>query len=101
MAYKLRPRHLRDLLFEKEEPEDFGGAVSDDEVDHISQQSECSYDEISGGSAASESEMEVENAIADARTLESHAQGRPKSKLRGKNGYVWNTKVPKRRSGTL
>lgn len=102
MAYSLRPRRVRDLLLEEPEPEAIDGEPSDDEFDHVSEEDEeCSdYGESDEGTD-SDMEMEVEDATADARTLQSRARGRPTSKVRGKNGYVWHSKVPERRSDRL
>ncbi|GBP92145.1 hypothetical protein EVAR_66636_1 [Eumeta japonica] len=43
-------------------------------------------------------ENDWENASLDQCLLESLARGRPKSRLRGKNGFVWSTKLSHRRS---
>lgn len=83
MAYNLRPRRIRDLLLEEPDIEAIGEKASDDEVDHVSEE-ECSDSEISSKSNDSETDMEVEDATANARTLESRARGRPASTLKGK-----------------
>ena len=103
MAYNLRTRRVRDLLLQTNEPDNSNDGASNEEVqDHVSKQSEYSDEETSSEKESSEDElMEVEDATTDARLLKSRARGRLTSKLRGKNGYIWSSKLPERRSGTL
>lgn len=99
MPYNLRGRSVRQDLLEDnnkecDNEECFGGNPSDEEADHVSEMSaEDSEYEVSS------SDEELQNATLDKRILESRARGRPVSKLKGKNGFVWDMKAPERRSG--
>lgn len=95
MAYSLRPRSMRNQLLENPE--------SDEEVVEQSDEIFSSSDNegISCSSEAEDNEdVEMENPCLNARANQSRARGRPVTKLRGKNGFVWNTTFASRRSGT-
>lgn len=94
MAYNLRPRPntISEELLQSEEEEFVGGDGSDSEDDVVSEQSESevsSEDELS----------EAENASLNTRLLASNARGRPRSTLRGADGFKWITVKPTRTSG--
>ncbi|KAL1489518.1 hypothetical protein ABEB36_013475 [Hypothenemus hampei] len=97
MAYNLRKRTFREELFEEQiQEESFGGAVSDSEEDNISIFSDDS------DSTENEEDIEgLEDATCNKRLCVSNARGRPSTTLRGKNGYKWSTREPKRRSGNI
>jgi len=70
---------------------------SDNEEDNVSVMSERSEYMISD----SDDELSLENASLDKRLLKAREtrRGRPATRLKGKNGYVWKMNFPARRSG--
>lgn len=98
MAYNFRARTIRDALLEEiGDNEAVGGNASESEEEPLSEMSEGSEYEVSDSDDA----MEVEDATINKRIVESRARGRPQTKLRGKNGYVWTQKPRERTSGML
>lgn len=94
MAYNLRPRCIRDELLQN--------AESDEEIVEQSDAVISSSDSegFSCASAAEETDedIEMEDVSLNERLNQSRARGRPATKLRGKNGFVWNTTFSTRRS---
>ncbi|XP_018407155.1 PREDICTED: uncharacterized protein LOC108783160 [Cyphomyrmex costatus] len=88
MAYNLRSRPFREILVDTEDEVSQEGELSDVKSDNVSEESNENSDAIS-------SESEYEDA--EPEESESRARGRP-SKVRGKNGFEWNSKAPSRRS---
>ena len=91
MLYNLRRRPLRDKLLD--ESSDFGSENNESGDCESSEHSFYSDD------SSTDSDEEMENVSLEQRLLKSGSRGRPVSKLRGKDGFVWNAKSPKRRSG--
>lgn len=48
---------------------------------------------------SSVSDIEMEDTTLHQRFFSSAARGRPSSNLKGKNGFLWKTHSPSRRSG--
>lgn len=96
MSYKLRSRRIREELL-----------VEDQDDDEVTVQSESEPSSNEEGSSfytseedpIEEEDVDMEDASLHQRLLGSRARGRPTSKLKGKNGFVWNTRFPSRRSG--
>jgi len=100
MSYNLRSRSIIELLRNDDETEEILDENNSEMEDHVSEESE-EYDIDSDGNEYSEDEMEceLENASLAQRLMNSRARGRPITKLKGKNGFVWDTKIPARQSG--
>lgn len=99
MAYSLRSRTVRAESLPEPEPL-LNETNSEEEIEPEREESE--YENSSSSSSGSDgSDVDMEDATLDQRFLNSAARGRPSSKLKGKNGFVWNTSVSSRRSGTL
>ena len=49
----------------------------------------------------SDDDVDMEDASLNERPFQSRARGRPSSKLKGKNGFVWDTRAPSRNSDRL
>lgn len=96
MAYNLRSRTFRQEMVDNDCYDGVAERMSDAEVDDGSG-SEYSESESSSSSVSA---MELEDAAADQHILGSRARGRPTTKLKGKNGFSWDTRVPQRTSGT-
>lgn len=87
MADNLRSRLIRDELFHEKELEEQSG-------------SESEYVQEEDSSVTSEEDdVDMEDASLNERLLQSRARGRPSTKLKGKNGFLWDTRCPSRRSG--
>ena len=99
MAYNLRSRNIRQQLLvddnaaSRVEADD---ALSDDEPSHTSDESEDDS-EIDATSDLEDDQNETINQ----RHENAAARGRPRAKLKGKDGFTWDTRVPSRRSGIL
>jgi len=94
MAYNLRSRSIcEELLSDVEED------IEEQASEEIGRgdESDSSY---SGSSEESSSgdDIEMEDVSLNERLLQSAARGRPCSKLKGKNGFTWDTRVPARTS---
>lgn len=108
MAYNLRSRSIAEELLEDDaESDGFEDDSSADEVDLVeemleseSSESECSDD---GWENATLEQRLLENRLCG--NSEPHkppgnrGRGRPQTKLRGTNNYVWDTRAPERNSG--
>ena len=100
MAYKLRNRGIINSLIEDDENATCFDGNESEEEDIVSEQSEGSeYAASSDSDEEMADDENVEDASLYERLLDSRARGRPVTKLRGKNGFVWNTKAPVRQSG--
>jgi len=106
MAYNLRSRTLQQELLD-EQRQSREDRVSDNSADEVVENnSDNTNDEVSGSeySVSSASEMEVdleeeedidlEKGSANQRLLQSRVRGRPSTKLKGKNGFSWDTRAP-------
>ena len=94
MAYNLRPRRICEELLEDD---------ADTNVDVLSE-NECEFSSANDSSSDSSNTDEIndsdfENATLDKRILESRFRGRPSTKLRGKNNFLWDTRCPCWKSG--
>ena len=95
MPYNLRSRMRKILLNEDERNDEcFGGRESEDELDCISEDSDSEFE-------LSDDDSEIDNACLASRLNRSRGRGRPTTKLRGKNGFQWSTRMPTRRSERL
>lgn len=93
MAYNLRSRTVVQAIVQNGEEEEYGGAMSDAEEDHVSEHSDEDYE------TEDSNDEDAENAIQEQRVVKSRARGRPVFILRGKNGFAWNTRFRTRTSG--
>ena len=78
--------------------------IASETEDNESEESE--YDDTQDIESSSENDNEDvemqeewESATLQSRLLESRARGRPKTKLKAKNGFVWDTNFSTRTSG--
>lgn len=97
MAYYLRPRVLREQLLADDAHEEEIESNTEDEV----QSSEYSSDDSSYDDSEEEMEVDMEEPsnnkrLRNARKNPKH--GRTQTKFYGKDGFVWNSKCPSRRS---
>jgi len=93
MAYNLRSRPMsEELLEEDENREEF---VEQNNDEHF-----LSEEESSAYSSRSDDDVEMEDVSLNARLQISRSRGRPSTKLRGKNNFLWNTTFSFRRSGS-
>ncbi|KAL1492527.1 hypothetical protein ABEB36_010768 [Hypothenemus hampei] len=96
--------------------DDFGGVISESEEDNVSEftsdsESEEDQDDLENEAENSlqskrlreieELEEEIDNCPLSKRIQLGKRRGRPISKLKGKNGYVWSKNKPSRSSDRL
>lgn len=106
MAYNLRSRSIAETLRNEEDNDEILGGSDSESEDNVSEQEEESDEYCVSGDGSDEDgdddmAMEWENASLMQRLLESAARGRPRTQLRGKDGFVWNTNLAQRQSGML
>jgi len=102
MACNLRSRTLRQELLDEDRDESVVENFVDVNVDDDSHNSDREYSASECiFQSDSEMELELEEASLDQRLLESRARGRPVTKLKGKNGFSWDTRAPSRRTSSM
>ena len=106
MAYNLRSRSIAETLRNEEDNDEILGASDSESEDNVSEQAEesdeyCVSDDGSDEDGDDDMAMEWENASLMQRLLGSAARGRPRTQLKGKDGFVWNTNLAQRQSGML
>lgn len=92
MAYNLRSRRIRDELLDEIQVEEQSESESEQRDDDDDYSGSSSDDEVEG-------DIDMEDASFNQRLLQSRARGRPCTKLKGKDGFTWDTRCPSRLSG--
>ncbi|KAK4882541.1 hypothetical protein RN001_005860 [Aquatica leii] len=101
MSYNLRPRSIAASFRNNKEVEEVLDGDDSESGDNVSEDLEESDEcEVECESSDTDEMMECdwEKSLLDQRLLDSNARGRPRTKLRGKNGFVWDTRMPQRQS---
>ncbi|XP_058810117.1 uncharacterized protein LOC131675225 [Phymastichus coffea] len=102
MAYNLRTRRIREELLEEDGIEDTNDSTTCSNATSGTGTSpsnlDDSADEDFSENDSSDSDSDVENVSLAERLSEQRARRRPTTKLKGKNGFVWDTRMPARSS---
>lgn len=91
MAYQLRPRSIRQQVLNEDREDNFDENSSDEDTGN-----DFEHTEDSDYSEESEMYVDLEEATLEQRL--TRPRGRPVTKLKGKNGFVQDTRLPERRS---
>ena len=92
MAYNLRSQPMSEELLEEDE--------NREEFEQNDDKHFPSEEESSAYTSGSNDDVEMEDVSLNVRLQISRFRGRPSTKLRGKNGFLWNTTFSSRRSGS-
>ena len=112
MAYSLRSRSLAEQLMAddaesdgfddeaSESEQDFAEELSGSESESVTTDSDWEDETLNQRLQASQARRDATDEMPLAqRLLEPRSRDRPSTKIKGKNGYTWDTRVPERNSG--
>lgn len=98
MSYNLHSKERQHIVVT--DPDDNTEVKNDSEEGQILDQTNSDSNSEQGSDSKANSEDEDEDDVRLAERLSTKPRrGRPKSKLLGKNGFVWTTSAPNRQSG--